>query len=265
MKKLMACGMILASAAAMAVESSNIFGILRVDSTEKETIISVPWIQADSVTADIKVADLVLTSNLSIGDQLYYYNGNASFQYEGWQLTEGTVGGEATKVWTPMTQVSHDGITFTEAAENKSAIRGAALFVVRPTFHTDPIYLYGRYATGTAETTVAQGSPETKTSRAVRAHTLLAPSNPNGADLNATNADGSSKYMAGTPGKTDFIMIEPGKPLVYRNLDGSWKWGVYTQTGRTSYTWNTNPETTTIKHGQGCWYVSEGGAPTFKW
>lgn len=259
MKKLMAIVTMLASGAALAVNSSNVFGILRVDSAQKETIISVPWIAADSVTRDIKVADLVLTSNLTEGDTLYYYNDKATFEYEAWILT-------ADKTWAPVTTVSKRGITVGEHAGLRDIPRGGALFIVRQDT-SEPIYLYGRYtATPPEGITVAQGSPETTTAPAVRAHTLLAPSNPDGADLNATNADGSNKYMTGTPSVTDFIMIEPGKPLTYRNPDGNgWKWGIYAKTGRTTYTWDTRPETTTIKHGQGCWYVSEGGAPTFTW
>lgn len=262
MKKLIAIMTMMASASALAVSSSNVFGILRVDSSQPETIISVPWIAADSVTADIKVADLVLTSNLTKGDMLYYYNGTTKFEYEAWVLTETTIGGEATKVWSPVTTVSQAGITAGEHAGTRAVPRGGALFIVRKNYNNEPIYLYGRHTTGAASVTVEQGTPETTTTPASRAYTLLAPSNPNGIDLNA------SGIMSGTPGVTDFILIESGEPLSYRNLDGTWKWGVYKKTGRTTYTWDTSKAV--IKPGQGCWYVSEGGAsegdaPTFTW
>ena len=46
MKKWIALAMMMMGTAAMAVSSSNMFGILRVDSTAEETIISVPWIMS---------------------------------------------------------------------------------------------------------------------------------------------------------------------------------------------------------------------------
>lgn len=265
MKKLIAIATMLASGAAVAVNSSNVFGILRVDSSQPETIISVPWIAADSVTANIKVADLVLTSNLTKDDMLYYYNGTTSFEYEAWVLTETTIGGEATKVWSPVTTVSQAGITAGEHAGTRAVPRGGALFLVRQNYNNEPIYLYGRHTTVAASVTVAKGSPETTTSPASRAYTLLAPSNPNGVDLNAKNSDGTNKYMSGTPSVTDFILIESGEPLTYRKLgtNGAWEWGVYKKTGRTTYTWDTSKAV--IKPGRGCWYVSEGGEPTFNW
>ena len=75
MKKSIALAMMMMGTAAMAVSSSNMFGILRVDSTAEETIISVPWIETAALSGDIRVCDLVLTSNLTVGDRLLYYTG----------------------------------------------------------------------------------------------------------------------------------------------------------------------------------------------
>ena len=258
MKKIIFGITLMMGSVAMAVNSSNIFGILRVDSTQKETIISVPWIAADSVTREIKVADLVLTANLTVGDQLYYYNGTTSFTYEGWVLQEGTIGGEATKVWVPMTTVTKDGISISPAAADKPAVRGAALFVIRPTNYTDPIYLYGRYTTGTASTKVVAGSVNSTTGKASPAYTLIAPALPNDVDLNSIS-------MTGTPNPGDYIQIGIGRQLFYREISaGNWKWCVETQKrGQTTY--DASSEKTTIPHGQGCWYVSVGGTPKFTW
>lgn len=257
MKKLIAIATMLASGAAVAVNSSNVFGILRVDSVQEETIISVPWIAADSVTRDISVADLVLTANLTVGDMLYYYNGTTSFTYEGWVLQDGEIGGEPAKVWVPMTQVSEKGITVSPAASDTSAARGAALFVIRPKAHTDPIYLYGRHTTGAATTQVVAGSVDSATGKAKPAYTLIAPALPNDVDLNTVT-------MTGTPNAGDFIQTKVGGQLFYRNVKGEMKWCVETQKrGQTTY--DASAEKTTIPHGQGCWYVSVGGAPTFTW
>lgn len=256
MKKLIAIATMVMSGAALAVSTSNVFGILRVDSAQPKTIISVPWIAADSVTRDISVADLVLTANLTVGDMLYYYNGTTSFTYLGWVLQEGMIGGEPAKVWVPMTQVSKDGITVTPAASDLSAVRGAALFVIRPTSYTDPIYLYGRYTAGAAETQVVAGSIAS-TGKAQPVYTLIAPALPNDVDLNTVT-------MTGTPNEGDYIQIKTGQQLFYRNVDGTMKWCTITEK-RGVVKYNGSSEVTTIPHGQGCWYVSVGGTPKFTW
>lgn len=258
MKKLIAIMTMMASASALAVSSSNVFGILRVDSSQPETIISVPWIAADSVTANIKVADLVLTTNLTAGDMLYYYNGTTSFEYEAWVLTETTIGGEATKVWSPVTTVSQAGITAGEHAGTRAVPRGAALFIVRKNYNNEPIYLYGRHTTGAATTQVVAGSVDSATGKSTPAYTLIAPALPNDVDINTVT-------MTGTPNAGDFIQTKVGGQLFYREVTtGVWKWCVETQKrGQTTY--DASSAKTTIPHGQGCWYVSVGGAPKFTW
>ena len=154
MKKWIALATVMMGTAAMAVSSSNMFGILRVDSTAEETIISVPWIETAASSGDIKICDLVLTSNLTVGDQLLYYTGTKpgtttpaqDFQYLAWTL--GT-DADGVKVWESVTTVDTDAdgrtrMTVSAPGGNEAVPRGAALMIIRPKAHVAPIYLYGQ-------------------------------------------------------------------------------------------------------------------------
>lgn len=254
MKKLIAIVTMMAGASALAVDSNNVFGILRVDSTEQETIVSVPWIAADAEVKNIQVCDLVLTSNLNAGDRLYYYDGKSSFLYKLWVLT---VDAEGNKTWEATTGVSgkdpaNQKISVSEANATLQIPRGGALFIVRET-HTEPIYLYGRYTNTPVSTQVQKGTSSTQ-----RAYTLLAPTGPNGIDLNTPGI-----ITAGTVKRGDFIQLQSGVALTYKNG----QWGVNRGWDETSQknVFDTSSTYTTIPHGQGCWYVSCGGDPTFTW
>ena len=261
MKKLIALAMVMTNVAAMAVSSSNVFGILRVDSTAEETIISVPWLETDPASGPIKVCDLVLTSNLTEGDRLLYYTGTEAiedspvqdFQYLGWTLVEE----KGVKKWQNVKTVGTDAggkTRITESAHNgeQPVPRGAALIVIRPTEHAEPIYLYGQYVSGTVEVAVTQGSFESP------AYTLLAPSDPNGIDLNKTGV------MSGMPDINDYIVIgDVGTMLKYSTTEG--KWGVMGRFNFTTKKYDFDATKAVIKPGQGVWYVSRGGAPTFTW
>lgn len=260
MKKILLSVVMMTASAVLAVSSSNIFGILRVDSTEKETLISVPWLETDPASGPIKVCDLVLTSNLTAGDRLLFYTGTGAisgspaqnFQYLGWTLVEE----EGVKKWQHVTTVDTDATgktRITESAHNgtQPVPRGAALIVIRPTAHAEPIYLYGQYVPGTVGVQVAAGSLKEP------AYTLLAPSDPNGIDLNKTDV------MSGTPDINDYIVIGGvGTMLKYSKSRG--KWGVMGDFDFDTGDYSFDP-TAVIPHGQGVWYVSRGGAPKFNW
>ena len=272
MKKWIALATVMMGIAAMAVSSSNMFGILRVDSTAEETIISVPWIETAASSGDIKICDLVLTSNLTVGDRLLYYTGTKpcselmltelpkpgtttpaqDFQYLAWTL--GT-DADGVKVWESVTTVDKDAdgrtrMTVSAPGGNEAVPRGAALMIIRPKAHVDPIYLYGQYTPGAVEGKALQGTFEQP------AYTLLAPSDPNGVDLN------TSGVMSGTPDINDYIVIgDVGTMLKYDNG----QWGVMGKYDRTTGTYPMDTSKAVIKPGQGVWYVSRGGAPTFTW
>ena len=260
MKKWIALATVMMGIAAMAVSSSNMFGILRVDSTAEETIISVPWIETAASSGDIKICDLVLTSNLTVGDRLLYYTGTKpgtttpaqDFQYLAWTL--GT-DADGVKVWESVTTVDKDAdgrtrMTVSAPGGNEAVPRGAALMIIRPKAHVDPIYLYGQYTPGAVEGRTLQGTFEQP------AYTLLAPSDPNGVDLN------TSGVMSGTPDINDYIVIgDVGTMLKYDNG----QWGVMGKYDRPTGTYPMDTSKAVIKPGQGVWYVSRGGAPTFTW
>lgn len=245
---------------AKAVTSDNVFGVLRVDSTAEETIISVPWIETAASNGDIKVCDLVLTSNLTAGDRLLYYTGTKpgtdtpaeDFQYLAWTLGEDDSG---VKVWESVTTVSKDAdgktrMTVSAPGGSEAVARGAALIVIRPTAHTEPIYLYGQYVPGTVTAKVKGGTFEKPV------YSLLAPSDPNGVDLNKAGV------MSGTPDINDYIVIgDVGTMLKYYKG----QWGVMGKYDRTNKTYPMDTSKAVIKPGQGVWYVSRGGAPTFTW
>ena len=246
MKKLIALAMVMMGTAAMAVSSSNIFGILRVDSTAEETIISVPWIETDSSCGDIKVADLVLTSNLTPGDRLYYYTqggGADAFAYQGWMIN-------AERQWEPMTTVSQKRLAIAAGADTTAVPRGKALILTRSVNHDQPIYLYGQYTAGVTEVTVASGSKDAP------AYTLLAPSDPNGKDLNAAGV------MSGTPGEGDMIVLNDVGVVLQHDATRGWcvkRWD------KASKQWVYDTAPAHIPAGEGVWYVSRGGAPKFTW
>lgn len=255
MKKLLTIAMMAGAMSAMAVESSNTFGILRVDSNATQTIVSVPW-EGAGATGDsankIKVKDVVKTANLTpasgeyIGDQLYYYDTTAQTPaYKMWYLTS--------TGWEGATTVQGSEIT-ADAGGDDVLTRGGAIILVRqnPTKVVDgetvanPFYLYGQYTNAAASTEcVANG------------YTLLAPPSTEDTDLNTKtwlNVDGS-----------DNIVLANGTLLHYRES----KWGKLSKklnptTGEITETVDAN--VATIAAGEGAWYISKGStAPSVTW
>lgn len=235
MKKLLSTLAIAAASTALAVESSNTFGILRVDSSAEQTIVSIPWEAAGG--GSIKVKDVVKTANLTNGDQLYYY---ANGSYKLWVLEDG--------VWTgAQTVKDQDGATITADRGTDADVlaRGGAIILVRknPTTGTpavaNPFYLYGQYTTSGSTTTtcVANG------------YTLLAPPSTDETDLNTKSWT--------TPGANDNIILQNATVLHYRDVSGRMKWGklkkeLNPQTGVITET--VDPTVAKIVAGEGAWY-----------
>ena len=71
-------------ASATTVTSANTFGVLKVTSTNEETVICVPWVKVGDGSS-IDANSLVLTSNLKKGDQLFAYDTTTSTYYT-WTL-----------------------------------------------------------------------------------------------------------------------------------------------------------------------------------
>lgn len=239
MKKLLTIAAIAAATSALAVESSNTFGILRVDSTAAQTIVSIPWEAAGG--GSIKVKDVVKTANLTIGDKLYYYDTTVQTpSYKMWALTANG--------WEGATTVAN-GITPTAGTENDTLARGGALILVRQT-HTAPFYLYGQYQSAAASINVAVGSTDSP------AYSLVAP-----ATTEATSLDSlASQYV----GANDNVMVSvngEARSLVCRQDNGAYKWGTEVKSGKGGTTAFT-PVSVSIPAGEGFWYVSRGGSLT---
>ena len=219
------------------VTTDNVIGVLRVDSSAAETIVSVPWVATSAAATDtaIPVTDIVKTANLTDGDELKYYN-SSSGKYQCWKLTEGA--------WEAATKVTES--TSDEAAPSGATlVRGNAIILVRQNPVDDkgvakPFYLQGQVAkTGSQECTMTRSATGV-------AYSLLAPPTDTAIGLNAGSwlnvADG------------DYILVK-GKKYEY---NGS-KWGTY-EVDLTSFEKTFTAATEVIAIGQGAWYVSAAGA-----
>lgn len=244
MKTIVSALAIAAASTALAVESSNTFGILLVDSDKAQTIISIPWENAGG--GAIKVKDVVKTANLTpksddpayIGDQLYYYNGSS---YKMWRLTSSG--------WEGATIVAN-GITPTAGSDTDELARGGALILVRknPTAGTpavaNPFYLYGQYNSTQPLISVTRNDSSVT-------YTLIAPPSANAVSLNA------GTWAGVTSG--DQVILPNGQPLYWK--DSTDKWCTLTtnlDTGDETYT----PYTTPVPAGEGVWMRVQKGSGT---
>lgn len=228
-----------------AAVGANVIGLLRVDSTNAETFVAVPWLGAG--TGDIKVADLIKTTNLTVGDELYAYIGGS---FNKWTLS-------AEKEWSPSSVVSQDGPASMSAGASEQALsRGKGVLLVRHAPIADSFYIFGQVATGaTAATEVAAGSANAP------AYTMIAPPVvADVADLNDIMAYSSA------PDAADRILVASprggGLAIEYKYVNG--KWGKDVQNPTQPWLKAFTPGLK-IPAGQGAWYVSKGGSPIITW
>lgn len=239
---------------AATAESSNTFGVLRVDSKKAQTIVCVPWVATSATGGQaIKVADIVKTANLTAGDKLYWYNPSGK-SYSGWILEENAV--TKIKTWTAA-QIAKEGADVAAAAgaTDQTLARGNAIILVRqnPKDEQDnavPFFLQGQYSAGAAESTFDAG-----------VFSLAAPgvASASGYDVNTATWKG----------------VQANDKLLFRKADGKnaelfWggpenKWGVKTLTkadylaGQREPTWKVcTASERTIPSGCGAWYVNQG-------
>jgi len=234
----------LAMAAALSAlaetETANVIGVLRVDSSNSETIVSVPWVatSAEATDSAIPVTDIVKTAGLATGDELEYYNPSTG-KYQCWQLS-------SSGQWVAAQSVGEGGeVTPSDAA----LTRGNAIILVRKSDIQDHFYLQGQVAkTGSATCTM------TRSANAV-AYSLIAPPTVDPVGLNVGTW---TNVAAG-----DFILVR-GKKFVYDSTTA--KWGTYA-TNPTTFEKTFTTTEATISVGQGAWYVSAAGttAATVTW
>lgn len=229
------------------VSGTDTYGVLKIaDTTHATVVVCVPWIGVNG--SAIKVSDLIMTSNRKNGDVLYYYD-SGDGEYRAWEFNE------ITQVWEATDEVSAGGVTLGTEAEDQTAARGDALIIVRqPTdASADPltypeVYLYGKYTADSASTEITAGNS------AAPVYNLIAP--PNGTE----GCNMNSVTCTGTIDAKDRIRIN-NDAKQYQYVSGS-GWGYYTvgDNGMPSF----QPDLT-IPAGEGAWYISKGGNPTFTW
>lgn len=258
MKKMIFGLAALASLATLAttVESSNTFGVLKLESPDKETIISVPWLKvgASSEATGIPANELVLTSNLMAGDKLFAYDTDAGAYYT-WTL-------DSDKNWATTATTITPNTATTKSPANVTLLRGVGLILDRcgtgwtPDTETDlrastPIYLYGQYAAltaGSAKSTVARSSKNMVT-------TIIAPPTTAAVDLNSVTVENG---MEG-----DMIEVQLGTTYKFLTRNNKLTWCVKKVEGEgtTSRTyWDVDPnDPPTIPAGRGALYHANKG------
>lgn len=250
MKKLLSTLAIAAASTALAVESSNTFGILRVDSSAAQTIVSVPWEGAGATGDDagkIMVKDIVKTANLTKetaagehdGDMLYLYSEGT---YSAWYLNY-------SGAWCGIQVVAHDGLPSATNNDTKKISRGDAIILVRKnptvtegeTTKANPFYLYGQYNSG--DVTVEVNRNETNPT-----YTLMAP--PKTADNTTVNSGTWTGFKKG-----DALILPSTKRLSWNDTN---KWSTYEldeTSGDMHYVAATDP----IPAGEGVWVIVGAG------
>lgn len=240
------CALAAAAAATVFADvTSNVCGLLKITSDLNNTIIGVPWVEVGT-GADVKVAKLVKTDNLTPGDMLYYYQNGT---WNAW-----TLGAQG---WGPNTTVKVDGSTVAAPQEAQGVARGKALILERKGDVTKPFYLYGQFTSDAAAAqTITAGTASAPS------YTLLASPKVEAFDFNAEG-------KIANPSADDEIIIPQngGASTIFTLQNGEWGTRVATTKTRfgktvTSYTWT---KAAPVAAGTGFWYVSKGGSPTINW
>lgn len=209
MKKLILGCAALASTLALAstVQSSNVFGVLKVDNTDEQVIICVPWVTVG--TGDpISPANLVCTTDMVNGDTLLYYK-KGEGKYYRWQFN-GTS-------WVGGTVVEDGEVKTEEDADAEKVARGTdALILTRPPRtegERSAFYLNGQYVGGAVSVTMEQGTASEPKM------TFFAPSSAEGYAMN-TGDEGSETAITSGPVSGDKIRFGAGKEFYFK--DGAW-------------------------------------------
>ena len=275
MKSLAFFSCVLATGAALAsaVTSETTFGVLKVASTNAQTVISVPWEAVGTSGSDIKVKDFVKTTDMTDGDELYLYD-SGSQSYKMWVLD-----GSENPHWVGTTTVTKKKTNITATAgddgEDDTIARGQALIIVRANYNsgTTPapaIYLYGQYnSTGVTEYGMAYATNAVK-------NTLFAPVNTTGEimylnPVSASDIDSGKKVVAASSWanvyKRDVIKVQDEKGnAIFLSWDNTnSKWGVYDAFAN-SGAGGWDYDSAVIQPGMGAWYQaykydSRAGAP----
>ena len=230
------------------VASENTIGVLKVATTAQTTMIAVPWTSLASEDADISVANLVRTANLTEGDELHYYKDG---KFKSWTLNGN---GE----WVASTNVSEGGTTQGEEADDVTVPRGGAVWLKRQD-PTTPVYLVGEV---TAEAASAGLEAATETGvDGKQSWNMVASPSVQAIDLNEQFTEPSAKDR--------IIVPADGAPRNYTFKDGKWGYNTTEDVIINGEKVGVRPirvtTDTAITAGTGFWYLNAGEAKDVEW
>ena len=247
------------------IPSTNIIGVLEVNSKLTNTIVAVPWrkLASDPVLAtDITVSNHVSPVNLLEGDSVYALQDGDQYKnskYEMWVLNKGRQWESVTTVSTQPGEANYSVVEKAPDADKKTFPRGNAVWVTRQS-PTDgdaakPFFLVGQYDPAGVEIAVAGGAANAPACTQIAIPDYLGTVSIN--DLN----------WGVNPVKNDLITIpNDGTTVILRWVNG--KWGEYKQVYNEALGRNRNtfvPYTDPIPVGTGFWYSRRGGAFSITW
>lgn len=253
MKKLIFGCAALASALVFAssVESSNVFGVLKVDNTDEQVIISVPWVTVGSSGNAISPTDLVCTTDLQENDYMLYYTVEDSVgKYYSWKIN-------SSGAWVSSKVLPDTAKEAYAAGSDKTATRGTdALILVRPGTRS-AFYLNGQHKEGTTSVTMSSGTSESPK------WTFFAPTSAANVNVNSFTYTETNHPVAG-----DKIRFGLGKEFYYvgeYDDGGQWYYNKPTTVSVGGQTQTVNVQTTeaVLPAGVAAIYISVGGNPTF--
>ena len=204
-------------------------GWMRVDSDLAITAVGVPWTDIGDPTANVKVADLVKTDNLTAGDKLYHYNNDTWLFYQLNASKEWEGGATANSSVTPV-QAGTPGTA--------TIARGQALYLERQSY-SDPFYVYGADGSEIATTTLTGAKKYLVASPKATAFT----------PQNSAISGATPKSRRG--GDQIIVPLDGGNTRIYTLVND--KWGYVGSTGRVE---EGAEGYLPVSLGTGFWYVT---------
>jgi len=218
----------LAMSAAIAADSTQ-FGVLKVPSSAKDTIVAVPWLESGTGNQAVTVSNLVLTAGLQDGDTLKLFENGAYTQ--GWQLKNGA--------WEPGTVTTGDDVKSQSGNDQTTIARGKAIMLTRPSSErANFFYLMGKPSDASGEITLGSS-----TKKGTPVFTLVAPPS-----VSATNVN--SLEWTGINGRYDALIVQQTDGT---SVTLSWKEGTGWRTPAGS-------ADATISAGIGAWFTTSDTA-----